>query len=140
MVFSKFVKKLQLPKAYKEAASDVYGDSSVKLMACSPGSMLPGDIVTFSYDGEFGSRRLLVVSTSRASRGNYLSSRGNRLLCVYELSETIPSLSMVFLSFYKQRRLNYGRMNKTMDKIFGITNFKTFNFSKIANSFKLELG
>ena len=140
MIFSKFVKKLQLPKTFKQATEEVYGESSVSLKPCSPGSMLPGDIVTFSYDGQFGSRRLLVVSTERASRGNYLSSRGNRLLCTYELEETLPGLTMVINSFYKQRRTNYNRMRNTMDKVFGVTNFKTFNFSKIGTSFKLELG
>jgi hypothetical protein len=139
MIFSKFVKKLQLPKAFKEAADEVYGESSISLKPCPPGSMLPGDIVTFSYDGQFGSRRLLVVSTQKGSRGNYLSSRGNRLLCTYELEETLPGLTMVLNSFYKQRRTNYSRMRNTMDKVFGVTNFKTFNFSKIGTSFKVEL-
>jgi len=140
MVFSKLVKKLQLPKSYKEVAQDIYGESAVKLVSCTPGSMLPGDIVTFSYDGQFGSRRLLVVSTDKGRRGNYLSSRGNRLLCTYELNETVSSLSMIFSSFYKQRRTSYGRMKNTLDQVFGVTNFKTFNFSKISSSFKIHLG
>ena len=139
MVFSKLIKKLQLPKAFKEAADEVYGAASITLKSCNPGSMLPGDIVTFSYDGEFSSRRLLIVATEKASRGNYVSSRGNRLLCAYELSETLPGLTMVINSFYKRRRTNYSRMRNTMDQVFGVTNFKTFNFSKIGTSFKIEL-
>jgi hypothetical protein len=139
MFFSKLIKKLQLPKTFKQAADEVYGESNINLRPCSPGSMLPGDIVTFSYDGQFGSRRLLIVSTERASRGNYVSSQGNRLLCAYELEETLPGLTMVINSFYKVRRTNYSKMKNTMDKVFGVTNFKTFNFSKIGTSFRLEL-
>jgi len=140
MVFAKFIKKLQLPSEYTEAAQDVFGDAQIVLTATNSAKVKPGDIITFSYPGSmFSSRRLLVVGTKHAPRAKYMSGRGNYLLCCFELEETLPGIAMIFNSFYKNRTVNYSRMPKTLNNVFGVKGFKTFNIQKITSLFEVTV-
>jgi hypothetical protein len=143
MVFSKIVKKLQLPDAYSMAGLEVYGSGRITLAQSSPTSLNPGDIVTFSYGRGFfsGSRRFLVVGTEKNPGGGFLSNRGNYLICGYDLTnrESLPGVTMVFNSFYKNRNSNYSRMKGTMASVFGVGAYKTFMASKIKSLFKVEV-
>lgn len=141
MVFAKFIKKLQLPSSYGEAVLDSIGAEKIELAAQSPESLKPGDIIIFSYDRSlFSSRRFLVVSTKSAPEGKFMSSRGNYLICGYDLTnkETLPGLVMIFNSFYKKRRTTYNRLKNTMNSIFGKNNYKTFNTGKMSSVFNLN--
>jgi hypothetical protein len=141
MVFSKLIKKLQLPSVYSEAALESIGAEKLELVAQTPDSLKPGDMVTFSYGRSlFGSRKFLVVSTKAAPDGKFLSGRGNYLICGYDLTnkETLPGLVMIFNSFYKKRRSTYTRLKNTMNSIFGKNNYKTFNTRKMSSVFNLN--
>jgi len=141
MVFSKLLKKLQLPSIYSDAALESLEVEKIEFVAQAPDSLKPGDIATFSYNGNnWNSRRFLVVSTRSAPDGKFMSSRGNYLICGYDLSnrETLPGLIMVFNSFYKKRRSTYKRLKNTMNSIFGGGNYKTFNTQKMSSVFNLN--
>jgi len=141
MVFGKIIKKLQLPSTYQEAALDSIGADKLELVAVSPQSLVPGDLVTFSYERNlFSSRKFLVVSTKAAPEGKFMSNRGNYLICGYDLTdrETLPGLIMIFNSFYKRRRSTYNRLKNTMNSIFGKNNYKTFNTRKMSSVFNLN--
>lgn len=140
MIFSKFFKKLQLPSDYSEAASEVFGSSKIKLKSVNIGQALPGDLVTFSYNKFFSSRRFLVVATESAPNGKFISGLGNKLICGYDLSnkETLPGLVMILNSFYKRRRSSYKLMKNTMTSIMGPETYKTFKVNDVTNSFLLE--
>jgi hypothetical protein len=139
-VFSKIFKKLQIPQAFYLAIREAFGPGAyIKLSQTSPSVLRPGDIVTFSYPGKFSARRLLVVGTEKAPRGKYMSSRGNYLVCCYELNESYPELVFVFNSFFKKRSINYSAIPKTSQQIFGVTNFKTFNAQKISKAYQIEI-
>ena len=142
MVFSKILKKLQMPKEYSEAALESTGTNKIQLTAQSSVNLKPGDIATFSYDGSWlNSRMFLVVSTRNAPDGKFTSSRGNYLICGYDLSrkETLPGLVMIFNSFYKKRRSTYKRLKKLMNSMFGEGNYKTFNTIKMSSVFSLDI-
>jgi hypothetical protein len=142
MIFSKIVKKLQLPSVYSEAAFEVLNSQGIKLGAASPTSLQPGDIATFSYGGGLlaGSRRFLIVGTDAHASGKYLSGKGNYLICGYDLTnrETFPGMVMVFNSFYKKTNSNYARMKGIMSSIFG-ESFKTFKASGMKSLYKIEV-
>lgn len=141
MVFAKFIKKLQLPSTYAEAALESIGAENLDLVAQAPATLKPGDIVTFSYERSlFNSRKFLVVSSKSAPDGKFMSTRGNYLICGYDLTnkETLPGLVMIFNSFYKKRRSTYNRLKNTMNSVFGKNNYKTFNTSKMSSVFNLN--
>lgn len=143
MVFAKFIKKLQIPSEYYQAVentfSDKLGEVEIILRSISSDFLKPGDLITFSYESIWRARRLLVVGTKHAPRAKYISGKGNYLLCCYELDESLPGMSMVFSSFYKNRSVNYSKMPKTLNTVFGVTNFKTFNIDKIESLFEVAL-
>ena len=141
MVFAKFIKKLQLPSVYTEAAFESLDTASLKLNTTSPSMLQPGDIVTFSYEGGIlsASRRFLIVGTEAHPGAKYISGKGNYLICGYDLTnkESLPGLVMVFNSFYKNRSSNYKQMKSTMSSIFGGP-FKTFKASGMRSLYKIE--
>ena len=143
MVFSKIIKKLQLPGEYTMAALESFGNGEVKLTTATAQLLSPGDIATFSYRGDslLTSRRFLVVSTGRNPSGKFISSRGNYLICAYDLTakETLPGLVMVFNSFYKKRKSTYETLEKFMSSLFGGSSFKTFDTKKMSSVFTLEI-
>lgn len=131
-----------MPKEYSQAAFESTGTDKIQLTAQSSANLKPGDIATFSYDGRWlSSRMFLVVSTASAPDGKFTSSRGNYLICGYDLSkkETLSGLVMIFNSFYKKRRSTYKRLKKLMNSIFGEGNFKTFNTVKMSSVFSLDI-
>jgi hypothetical protein len=141
MVFSKFIKKLQLPSEYQEAAVEVFQKPRITLTQASINYIQPGDIITFSYNSLLTSRRFLVVSTRKNPRGKFMSGRGNYLICGYDLSnkETLPGLVMIFNSFYKSNKSSYERLKNLMSSIFGGDSYKTFNVNKMKAVFELVI-
>jgi hypothetical protein len=143
MVFSRIVKKLQLPGTYSDASNMAFGSDRIVLQQAASVNVKPGDIVTFSYGGGLlaGSRRFLVVGTKRHPGGGFLSSRGNYLICGYDLTkrESLPGLTMIFNSFYKNNNSNYEKMQSTMSSIFGDGSYKTFNSAKMKSVYKLQV-
>ena len=139
MVFGKIVKKLQLPGVYSEAALEALSRSGVKLSTATGSSMEPGDLVTFSYKGFLTSRRVLIVDTDRGSNGKFMSGRGNYLVCGYDLtgSETLPTIVMILNSFYKNNKIAYKNMKSTMNQVFGINRFKTFDTKFVKSAFDI---
>jgi hypothetical protein len=141
MIFSKIVKKLQLPSVYSEAAFEALNLDRIKLSPTSPSFLQPGDIATFSYGGGLlaGSRRFLIVGTDAHASGKYMSGKGNYLICGYDLTnrESLPGIVMVFNSFYNKRNSKYQIMRNTMKSIFG-ESFKTFKASGMKSLFKIE--
>lgn len=142
MVFAKLIKKLQLPSDYNMAALESFGDGEINLKMSTAQMLHPGDIATFYYKGDslFRSRRFLVVSTGKNPSGKFISSRGNYLICAYDLTakETLPGLVMIFNSFYKKRKSTYETLDRFMNSIFGGSNFKTFDSKKMSSIFTLE--
>ena len=74
-IFSKYIKKLQLPSDYREAALQAFSENAeldieteitFNLKATNPQTCKPGDIITLNYDKKFGSRRFLVVGTDHS--------------------------------------------------------------------------
>lgn len=125
------------------AAMESFGDGEVKLATGNAQLLKPGDIATFSYRGDsfFTSRRFLVVSTGRNPTGKFISSRGNYLICAYDLTakETLPGLVMIFNSFYKKRKSTYETLERFMSSLFGGSSFKTFDTKKMSSVFTLEI-
>ena len=141
MVFAKLFKKLQIPDIYYDAVAEVFGDVSLKLTEVSPFLASPGDIVTFSYNRKFKSRKFLIVSTDKAPGGGFISTKGNYLICGYDLTnkESLPGLVMVFSSFFKQKKSTYKILKKVMDKLFGGDNYRTFNSENMTGVFSIQV-
>jgi hypothetical protein len=141
MVFGKLIKKLQISYVYYDAVAEAFGDATLKLTQISPFVASPGDILTFSCNKKFRSRKFLVVSTDRAPGGGFVSSKGNYLICGYDLTnkETLPGLVMVFNSFFKQSNSTYKILRKLMDKLFGGDNYKTFNSQNMSGIYSIEV-
>ena len=97
-----------------------------------PKDLEPGDIVELKY--AYGSKKkFLIVSTKRTkSKGHFLSTKDNDLLCCYEITETYPALSMILNNLYKnKKRCSYENSPALLNLVLGSNKFRTLNFSKI---------
>ena len=140
MVFFKILQILQLPGEYSEAVTEAFGDGAkIKLVAVSPMTLRPGDIIAFSYKGRFNFRRLLVVGTNANPDARFKSTQDNVLLCSYEIEESLPRLTTVFSSFYNNRKIRYDHLKKTMASVFGLKSYKTFNIAEMFNIYKIQV-
>jgi hypothetical protein len=152
MKLSKKLVKRLLPEEYEEELNNVqrlkkeqlglsYNRVKVQLVPVNPDKLIPGDVVTFSYSGDsFGTRQALVVSTVKHSSGKFMSSRGNRLLCCFELKSSLSSLFTIFNNLFKEREnSNYQKLPKTLKSILNSSNFKTYNLGKMDSAYELEV-
>jgi hypothetical protein len=152
MKLSKKLVKRLLPQEYEEEINNVqrlkkeqsglnYTPVKVQLVPVNPDKLIPGDVVTFSYSGDlFGTRQALVVSTAKHASGKFMSSKGNRLLCCFELKSSISSLFTIFNNLFKDREnSDYQRLPKTLRSVLNTSNFKTYNLGKMDSAYELEV-
>ena len=143
MKHEKFTKKRALPDSYYLVVKQAFGDDfDIKVKYKYTNKINPGDIITFSYNKEKKSnRRALIVAVEGASLGRYKSSKGNKLLCVYDITEVTREsfLEIIFSYFYKKNKPTYQKMKKTMNSIFGKNLFKTFDISYMSDIYGLEV-
>lgn len=87
----------------------------------------PGEILRLYYP-KSGDKTVLIVSTERGSRGHFKSTRGNTLICCFELSEDSIVFDVILKVFHKnQGRSRYTYAPSFLKKIFGLSYFKTLN-------------
>lgn len=135
MIDSNLKQILQPPPEYSEAVGQLYKNKSVDIEETLIEKILPGDIITFTYEASNPEkvRRLLVVSTPRGPNGKFYSPKsGSNLLCCFELVENISSLENVFSILYKNEKFsNYKKYSRTLRSFLGPMNFKTFIVNRI---------
>lgn len=92
-------------------------------------SMSPGDLLIFTYNEV--SRFVLVISCARG-RGTFLSSKRNILVSCIQLNLTSPSSSIILRALYKNvKGADYQRLNRSLHSLFGRSNFRTFQLTKM---------
>lgn len=98
----------------------------------------PGDIIQFLYEGyrRFG----LVVSSRRASRGVFLSTKNNRLLNIVELGGLTEAMFSLMINNLYRNRVACSYSSRILGTFLGKDNFKTFNIAKIAKILSYEIG
>ena len=137
--------KLQIPDELRQAANDVYNSdeeevSIMKVVQSNSSVALPGDVALFTYDGESTLRKVLVVKTNSAKLGKFTSSQGNKLLCCFELEQTLGTLTSVFDKLYKNSDFSsYDKFKGGLDMFFGRSKYKTFIVSKIDNFYEIHI-
>lgn len=131
--FLKILKKLHIPEAWREALENLKKSAKFKISALGPTSLVPGDLVQTSYHTMSNGRLVviprktyLVVSTRRAPLGSFLSTKSNRLLCCYEVNQTLPTLTTVIQQLYNNK--NNCSYYAGLDLIFGSGSFRTFKY------------
>lgn len=120
---------------WEEALEDNGTRGIVKQSPMGPTSLRPGDVVQFAYHMVYkthtvtrGIKRYLVVSTLRGPTGSFNSTRGNNLLCCYEINENIANIKKLLSSLYKNRiRCTYKRRPTLLNLVLGSALFRTFN-------------
>lgn len=125
----------------EEIAND---DIRIREVPVSMVLTIPGDIISFDYHDEqrrYSHRLCLVVSTRYAPSGRKVSPRGNRLVCMYDLSDLDHfDLQMVIdLCYKKRRRCVYNRTPRALNAIMGGDRFRTFMISRMINLSKLGI-
>ena len=117
-------------------AEDIDG-YSYKLFNGRPDDLIPGDIVKIVYVGSEKTNRtplktVLIASTERGARGNFLSTRNNNLLCCFEVNEASLTFPIILKLFYKkENRCKYKLFPSFLKFVFGLSAFKTLDFNKI---------
>lgn len=109
---------------------------SRSLLATPPGEILR---LNYSYlDEDTGvfktsNKTVLITATERGPKGNFISTRDNRLLCCFELNPGSFSFKIVLKLFYKkENRCNYKLVPSFLKFIFGLSAFKTLNVENIS--------
>ena len=129
-------------------------------------SFTPGEVYSFSYEGKDTS--VILVSTNKTKTGFYKSSRSNLLITCIKLDFEIKSVFkystlLVLKNLYKKNKESkYNRITsksslvsrtlskffssfkekvrqKTILSLFGKSNFRTYNFSKIYDIHELNI-
>lgn len=100
----------------------------------NPGRVPPGEILKLYYPRS-GDKTVLVVSTDRAPRGNFISTQDNKLLCCFELNEDSVTFDIILKVFHKNLgRSRYRFAPGFLRNIFGLSFFKTLNIAKIEDT------
>lgn len=108
-----------------------------KLYNGTADNLIPGDVVKLTYIGSEKTKRtivktLLIASTERGVRGNFLSTRNNNLLCCFEVNENSFIFKIILKIFYKkENRCKYKLVPSFLKFVFGLSAFKTLDFNKI---------
>ena len=99
----------------------------------------PGQVLNFNY-AESGSIWGLVVEVQRGP-GIFISTRGNKLVCVFKLTNSSPEIvSLVLKTIYKDRRLaTYQNVINGLSAIFGKNSFRTYNLTKMSSIFEVGI-
>lgn len=146
------LRKLRLPffakKLSREVEQDILEDEDpeegdtdlgnyvLKKYSRSLLSTSPGDILklTYSYVDErsgiarTSNKTILITATERGPKGNFISTRENRLLCCFELNPDSFTFKLVLKLFYqKENRCDYKLIPSFLKFVFGLSAFKTLN-------------
>ena len=106
----------------------------------------PGEILKLNYSyvnektGVFKSedKVVLVTATERGPKGNFISTRDNRLLCCFELNPNSFTFKLVLKLFHQRdNRCNYQLIPGFLKFIFGLDAFKTLDVTKASMVYKL---
>jgi hypothetical protein len=135
-----------------------------KLLPDAESSITPGNFYVFEYNKQIVSA--LGIATNRTATGSYISSRGNKLVTTlkFDLSNQFQMESMIQMlkTIYKSKKAKYNRItqtatggekflsrffqqyadkvrSKTMLSLFGKSNFRTYNLSKINKIIRVSL-
>lgn len=113
----------------------IYKTYSRSLLVTPPGEILR---LNYSYiDEDTGvfktsNKTILITATERGPKGNFISTRENRLLCCFELNPESFTFKLVLKLFYKkENRCNYKLVPSFLKFIFGLSAFKTLNVQNI---------
>jgi hypothetical protein len=109
-------------------------------MPTSTSFMRQGDILSFRYAGDVGYRIVLLVKIKRGN-GTFISTKGNTLLACFNVDHVPPEiLGYILKALYKNRKFaDYYYMVKTLSPIFGIKEFRSYNFRFMTYLNSLEL-
>jgi hypothetical protein len=115
-------------------------DYTLSLKGVSKLSLLPGDILLME-SLEYGSRLILVVKSKRTSTGQFISTRNNLLLNVFQLDLiTLDMFKIVVNILYKNRvRCTYNNTPKILGAFLKHTSFRTLDMRKIDSLIALGL-
>jgi len=99
----------------------------------------PGQVLNFNYP-ESGNIWGLVVEVERGP-GIFISTKGNKLVCVFKLTNAAPeTVNFVLKAIYKDRRLaTYSNVINGMIAIFGRNSFRTYNLSKMGRIMEVDI-
>jgi len=99
----------------------------------------PGQVVNFNYP-ESGNVWGMVVDVERGP-GVFISTRGNKLVCVFKLTNASPeTVNFVLKAIYKDRRLaTYSNVINGMIAIFGRNSFRTYNLAKMGGIMEVNI-
>lgn len=122
-----------------EEIMDEYNHSLI-VKGVSKLSLLPGDILMINSE-EYGSRLVLVVKSERTSTGQFISTRNNLLLNVFQLDLiTLDMFKIVVNILYKNRtKCTYKNTPKILGAFLKETSFRTLNVRKIISLLSLGL-
>ena len=158
--------KPNLEKVINFFAGLGFSESKPRILPDSKSSFTPGFVYNFVYNG--ANVTVICVSTRRAKNGNYISNRGNPLVTCIKLDTEERSLYNVGTELIlknilnRQRQAKYQEISKgaglptrllsrffskfkdkvrkkTVLSLFGKSNFRTYNISKINIITKIEL-
>lgn len=118
------------------------GDYIFKVYNKSLTSVPPGEILRLNYSyvdertGVFKSsnKTVLITATERGLKGNFISTRENKLLCCFEVNPESFSFKLVLKLFYKkENRCQYKLIPSFLKFIFGLSAFKTLNMENTSS-------
>lgn len=100
----------------------------------------PGDLFIFNYHGEFkGSHLVLVVQNARTTSGLFTSTRNNRLLSCFKLSNTSAEVAGIIVdNLYKNKQASYSNVIAGLSRVLGKSNYRTYDLNKIGNLSEIE--
>lgn len=117
-------------------------ESLIRPIPKSAGYLTPGAVVLFKYDidGVVESRLALVVSNQRGN-GVFTSTRGNRLMSCFRLTDVFSEVGSIILRHLnRNRRLNnYYLLADSLTPIFNKESYRTYNLNKVTGLHKVRI-
>ena len=109
----------------------------VSFKRCSYFALKPGDIVMFQYDEQ--ARLGMIVSSGRTASGLFLSTQLNSLLNMFLMEGlSMDKFQVAVNILYKNRtRCSYHGSPTILGSLFGQSNFRTFDVSRIKGLYQV---
>lgn len=118
------------------------GETQISRIPKSVGYITPGSLLFFTYndDGFLKDRLALVVSNLRGN-GIFISTKYNRLISCFRLTDVSPETGAIILRhLHRNRRVhNYYFLTDALQPIFPKDSYRTYNISKIDNLHKVKI-
>lgn len=134
-------KNLWLSKEVEKWFKD-HGQKSNKAIQKIPISasyIKPGDVILLTYPEDYDYRLVLVVA-NKSGQGIYTSTAGNILLSGFKLTDSKIINKIVLEFFYKKESAAlYENFKSPLNAIFGNLAYRTYNFSKIRELYKVTI-